>query len=541
MFLRFCILLTIVLASSASCRDLLASDKPNVLLVMVDDLGYSDIGCYGGEIDTPNLDRLASNGLQFTQFYNTGRCWPTRGALLTGYYAQQIRRDTLPGIPSGGRGVRPEWAKLLPVMLKPQGYRSYHTGKWHIDGMPLENGFDRSYYVKDQGRFFNPKVHWKDDEKLPAVEPNSGFYATTALADHVIECLEEHSSHYADQPFFHYLAFAAPHFPLHALPEDIAKYRDRYLDGWEQARVARFKRISEGGIVTSTLSEVEREVGPPYHFPDALERLGSGEVNRPLPWDSLTNEQRRFQATKMAIHAAMIDRVDQELGRVFAQLRKMKAFDNTLILFLSDNGASAEIMVRDDGHDPSASPGSAATYLCLGPGWSNCANTPFRRHKTWVHEGGIATPLIAHWPAGIAARGELRRTPGHVIDIVPTILEVAGASRLAIPSAADPPGTSLVPTFTSVKTIDRDYLWWLHEGNRAIRVGDWKLVAAKGYPWELFDLSVDRTETNNIAEKHPRKAKELARIWEQHLNECVALASKDVPKSKTAAKKKRNN
>ncbi len=520
-----------------------AVGRPNVLLIMADDLGYSDLGCYGGEIKTPNLDGLAANGLQFTQFYNTGRCWPTRGALLTGFYAQQIRRDSLPNIPSGGRGVRPDWARLLPEMLKPLGYRSYHTGKWHIDGMPLENGFDRSYYLRDQGRFFNPKVHWEDDKKLPPVEPNSGFYATTALADHVVKCLQEHASQHSDQPFFHYLAFAAPHFPLHALPGDIARYRARYLEGWEQTRATRWKQIQDRGIVSAKLSDVEREVGPPYHFPDALKTLGAGEVNRPLLWDSLTGEQRRFQATKMAIHAAMIDRVDREIGRVLEQLRALDAFDNTLIFFLSDNGASAEIMVRDDGHDPLAAPGSAATYLCLGPGWSNCSNTPFRRHKTWVHEGGISTPLIAHWPKGIKAHGELRRNVGHVIDIVPTILEVTGASRFKTwndkPVPA-PPGRSLLPAFTADGTVKHDYLWWSHEGNRAIRVDDWKLVAAgKDGPWELFNLGTDRTETTDLAETHPAKAKQLAGFWSDHQNDFIALASQNIPKSNPNVKRKK--
>jgi len=228
------------------------------------------------------------------------------------------------------------------------------------------------------------------------------------------------------------------------------------------------------------LSDVELEVGPPYHFPEALVTLGAGEVNRPLPWDSLTDGQRTFQATKMAIHAAMIDRMDREIGRVLMQLREMNAFDNTLIFFLSDNGASAEIMVRDDGHDPLAAPGSAASYLCLGPGWSNCSNTPFRRHKTWVHEGGISTPLIAHWPNGIEARGELRKNVGHVIDMVPTILEATGASRFTTwndKPVPMPPGRSLLPAFATDATVTRDYLWWSHEGNRAIRVDDWKLVA----------------------------------------------------------------
>jgi arylsulfatase A-like enzyme len=204
--------------------------KPNILLILADDLGFSDLGCYGSEIATPNLDSLAANGLRYTQFYNTSRCWPTRGALLTGYYAQQIRRDTLPGVPGGGgeKNTRPEWADLLPEMLKPAGYRSYHTGKWHIDGMPVAQGFDRSYYLKDQGRFFNPNKHFKDDVELPPVEKGTGYYGTVALADHAIEVLRDHADHHNEAPFFHYLAFAAPHFPLHALPEDIALYEDTY-------------------------------------------------------------------------------------------------------------------------------------------------------------------------------------------------------------------------------------------------------------------------------------------------------------------------
>ena len=403
--------------------------RPNVLLIMADDLGFSDLGCYGGEIETPNLDGLARDGLRFTQFYNTARCWPTRGALLTGYFAQQIRRDAVPGLPkgvrSGGAGIRPQWAKLLPAMLKPAGYRSYHSGKWHIDGMPIANGFDRSYYLKDQGRFFYPKIHWEDDRKLPEVKKDAGYYATDAIADHAVKCLKEHAEKHSAKPFFHYLAFTAPHFPLHARPEDIARYRERYRRSWKKVRDARWERIRKIGIVTGKLSEVERDLGPPYPFPDALEKLGPGEVNRPLPWRDLTEEQREFQSTKMAIHAAMIDRMDQAIGRVLVQLQAMGAFDNTLIFFLSDNGSSAQIMVRTDGHDPNAPPGSGPSYRCLGPGWSTVCNTPFRRHKTWVHEGGCATPFIAHWPRGIKDRGQLRRAPGHVIDVVPTILELA--------------------------------------------------------------------------------------------------------------------
>ena len=511
---------------------------PNIVVILADDLGYSDLGCYGGEIKTPNLDRLAAGGLRFTQFYNTARCWPSRAALLTGYYAQQVRRDTVPGVPSGGKGERPKWAMLLPEMLRPLGYRSYHSGKWHVDGTPLANGFDRSYDLEDLGRYFNPRVLFENDQKLPPVGQGSGYYTTTAIADHGIKYLREHAEKQGCQPFFLYLAFNAPHFPLHARPDDIARYRDRYRDGWESVRAERWKRVQELGLVTGSLSAVEPEVGPPYHFPLALEALGSGEVNRPVAWDALTGEQRAFQAAKMEIHAAMVDRMDREIGRVVDQLRAMGAFENTLIFFMSDNGASAEIMVRDDGHDPNAPPGSAATHLCLGPGWSTVANTPFRRHKTWVHEGGIATPLVVHWPRGVAAHGELRHDPGHLIDIVPTILEVTGAtgrrdSTEGRPSPT-PPGKSLVPAFAHDGTLRRDHLWWAHEGNRAVRVGDWKLVAAKDEPWELYDLATDRSETRNLAPGNSNRVRELSERWQRHLDEFTTLAQDDLKTRQSA-------
>ena len=495
------------------------SVRPNILLIMADDMGFSDLGCYGSEIQTPHLDRLAKGGIRFTQFTNTARCWPTRAALLTGYYAQQVRRDTLPGL---RRGNRPGWAPLVAKLLSDANYRCYHSGKWHLDGMPLENGFHHSYYLKDQGRFFNPKVHYKDDRKLPVVKPGSDYYGTVAIADHAIECLQEHQEQHDSQPFFHYVAFTAPHFPLHALPEDIVKYQKTYHAGWNQIRASRWKRIQSLGIVRGELSKVETNVGPPYHFPEALTILGEGEINRPRPWSELTEMQKMFQATKMSLHAAMIDRIDQEVGRILQQLQKMKRFENTLILFLSDNGASAEIMVRSDGHDSSAIPGSAASYLCLGPGWSTVSNTPFRRHKTWVHEGGISTPLIAHWSRGIENPGSLCHQTGHVIDVVPTILDLTGTTHPpATANAKCPPlpGRSFLKSLTSQKERNKPsdpnrLLWWSHEENRAIRKGEWKLVAPKDEPWELYRLSDDPTETHDLSREFPEKVKELQLEWE---------------------------
>lgn len=523
-----------------------AMSKPNVLVILVDDMGYSDLGCYGGEIKTPNLDALAHDGLRFTQFYNTARCWPTRSALLTGYYAQEIRRDKVPGIKSGGAGVRPPWAPLLPMMLRPLGYRSYHSGKWHVDGQPIKNGFDHSYYLQDMGRFFSPRRHSEDGVQLPPVKPDSGYYATIQIADYAIKFLKDHARNYAGMPFFEFVAFNAPHFPLHALQTDIDRYRDRYLCGWEQIRKERHERQLEMGIVSCSLSAVERDLGPPYDFPKAFEILGPGEVKYPLPWSELTETQRKFQAIKMAIHAAMVDRMDQEVGRIINQLKEMNAFDDTLIFFLSDNGASAEIMVRDDGHDPKAAPGSAMTHLCLGPGWSTSCNTPFRRHKTWEHEGGPSTPLIVHWPARIHAKDELRTNPGHVVDLVPTILAVAGGAAPATWEGhvrPTPPGVSLVPVFAKDGTVKHDYLWWLHEDNRAIRVGDWKLVSDyREGKWELYDLSLDRAESNNLIEQYPEKARELQQVWQKHYDEFLELAKRDLPpESKAGKKAKRKN
>lgn len=496
--------------------------QPNVLVILADDLGYSDLGCYGGEIDTPNLNRLAAGGLRYTQFYNTARCWPTRGALLTGHYAQSIGRDAMPGGGGGARGSRPAWAQLIPQMLKPLGYRSYLSGKWHVDGSPMNQGFDHAYVIDDHDRYHNPKKHSRDGKPLPPVKPDSGFYLTTFIADHAIECLREHAAEHADKPFFHYLTFTSPHFPLHALPEDIAKYASRYDVGWDVTRQQRHMKQLGLGLVNCSLAPLESAIGPPYDFPEAIKKLGPGEVNRELPWAELSATQKQFQAAKMAVHAAMVDRMDQEIGRVLQQLQAMSAFDDTLILFLSDNGTSAEIMIRGDGHDPEAPIGSAKSFVCLGPGWSRVGNTPFRRHKTWVHEGGISTPLIAHWPAGIVARGELRTRVGHVVDIAPTIVQLAGGEwpteheGKRIPES---PGESLVKSFRDASAQRDAPLWWLHEGNRALRDGAWKIVAAKDEPWQLYDLSSDRSETRDQSSDHPQTLERLVAQWEKITNQ----------------------
>ena len=507
------------------------ANPPNVLIIVADDLGYSDLGCYGGEIATPNLDRLAANGLKFSQFYNTGRCWSSRAAILTGYYAQQVRRDALPNVPAAGaRGVRQGWAKLLPEILKPLGYRSYHSGKWHVDGLPLKNGFDRSYSLDDHDRFFAPRQHTEDGQPLAPVEPNSSYYATTAIAEHSIKCLREHAEKHREKPFFQYLCFTSPHFPLHALPEDIAKYRSRYLAGWDALRDQRFARQRELGLVNCKLSTRAEKTAPRWNpsEEELQRRIGAGEIGRAVAWTDLTQEQQAFQAGKMAIHAAMVDRMDHEIGRVIDQLVATNSLDNTLIMFLSDNGASAEQIIRGDGHDPAATPGSAGSYLGLGPGWSTMSNSPFRMHKSWVHEGGISTPLIVHWPAGITEKGGLRHTASHLIDIVPTLLEVTRAKRIEnwnghpVPSL---PGRSLAPAFVMDVVVPHEFLWWFHEGNRAVRVGDWKLVSwgANG-PWELFNVQNDRSETTNLTETFPGKARELEEVWKTKLEEFQELA-----------------
>lgn len=499
-------------------KQLSAGDaRPNILLILADDLGFSDLGCYGGEISTPNLDRLAREGLRFTQFYNTARCWPTRAALLTGYYAQQVRRDATLDGRGGGQGRRPSWARLLPERLRTLGYRTYHSGKWHIDGLPLQNGFDRSYSLQDHDRNFAPRLHTEDDRALPPVEPGTDYYSTTAIAGRMIARLREHAETHSQHPFFCFLAFTAPHFPLQAPAEDIKRYADRYSQGWDVLREERWRRIQSMGLIRGEMPPPDRNGAPPYAFPEAIRKLGTNEVNRAVAWDSLTISQKQLQAKKMAVHAAMVDRMDREIGRVLDQVRSMGAWDNTLVLFLSDNGASAEMMVRGDGHDADAACGTGATFFSLGPGWSAMANTPFRQHKTWTHEGGTATPLIVFGPRWTRERGALRNVPGHVIDLAPTLLELAAGERQSslFPELAPVwPGRSLVPFFSTDRRAADRPIWWLHEGHRAMRIGDWKIVAMSGASeWELYHIGKDRCEARDLAQRHPRRVRRMAQTW----------------------------
>ena len=498
-------------------------DPPNIVLIMADDLGYSDLGCYGGEIETPNLDSLADNGLRFTQFYNEGRSFPTRAAILTGYYAQQN-----PG----------KWGYLLPHHLDQAGYQSHHSGKWHIgNAQPpvAQGGFDRSYWTNDHDRHFSPETHYLDDKKLPPVEADSGYYSTSAIADYSIRFLKEHQRQYTDSPFFLYTAFIAPHFPLHAPQEDIDKYRDRYLEGWNALKRERYRRQKELGFDLGENSPFEYHVTAPWSWPEQwLKDSIPGELRYAKPWYQLTEKEKHLHATKMAIHAAMVDVIDREVGRILDQLRAMGEAENTLVIFLSDNGASAEQIIRGDGHDPNAPLGSAGSYRCLGPGFSTASNTPFRRHKFWTHEGGIATPFIAYWPNGIGDKGAFRHSMGHVIDLVPTFLDLAGIERLKERNGYQLPpipGRSLVPLFEIDQKIHQE-LYFNHRGNKALRQGKWKAVISSDIDgrWQLYNMEKDRAELNNLAddfynfgdpswkEKHQERLEQMKARW-RALNE----------------------
>lgn len=497
-----------------------ARTRPNIVLIMADDLGFSDIGCYGSEIQTPNLDALAAGGLRFSSFYNAARCCPTRASLLTGLYPHQAGMGGMVTHP--GESVKPRDLATGPYQgyladntvtiaeaLRLAGYRSYLSGKWHVGEFrpcwPIDRGFDRHYgmisgamnYFGDMDKGSDPgkkRIFGEDGEVT--TPPAEGFYTTDAFTDRAIAMLE---SHPGNTPFFLYLPYNAPHWPLHAHEEDIARYRGRYREGWAALRRQRYERMKGLGVIDPAWA-----LSPPD--PEAAD------------WNALDDAKRDEMDLKMAVYAAQIDCMDRNIGRVIAQLKKMGCFENTLVLFLSDNGACHESGALGKNYrlDLDGPIGSVNSFHSYGRSWSNASNTPFRLHKHWTHEGGCSSPLIAHWPEGIAARGTWHGQAGHIIDLLPTFLEAAGASMPA-DNAHGPvqplEGLSLVPAFKSEGVRERE-LCWEHEGNRAVRVGDWKLVAnGKNGPWELYNIAEDRTELRDRTKDLPEQAAEMQKQW----------------------------
>lgn len=483
---------------------LAAAAKPNIVVILVDDMGFSDLGCYGSEIPTPNLDALAANGLKFTQFYNTGRCCPTRASLLTGLYPHQagvghMTEDN--GLP-GYRGHLNDQCVTIAEVLKPAGYFTALSGKWHVGQnhgvTPWGRGFDRSlsaasggFYLPDSPRatlFLNGTELAKDDPRLPKAWYSTDLWTTFGLK-FVDEALAE------KKPFYLHLCHNAPHFPLQAPAEEIAKFRGTYKTGWGAIRDARYARQLKLGLIDKTWAKSPR--------PE--------EVSL---WSSLSaDEQERFDHL-MATYAAVVAHMDKAVGDLVNGLRQRGVLDNTMILFMSDNGGNAE--AGPTGKTVGTPSQADSDWFC-GMSWAFVENTPFRLFKHFNHEGGIATPLIAHWPAGIAAKGEWRTQPAHLIDIMATCVEVGGASYPAVfngKPVTPLEGKSLTGAFAG-KAIERDALFWEHEGNAAVRAGDWKLVRQKrGGAWELYDMKADRTELHDLAAAQPDKAKALAAQWE---------------------------
>ncbi|MBU6308348.1 MAG: arylsulfatase [Planctomycetes bacterium] len=478
--------------------------RPNIVVILVDDMGFSDLGCYGGEIPTPHLDALAANGLRFTQCYNTARCCPTRASLLTGLYSHQagvghmVKDDHLPGY----RGRLNDDCPTVAEALRNTGYFTSIAGKWHVGQehgvAPWNRGFDRSLNPSAGGFYFagSPRYDLSlDGEAIAADDPRlpADWYTTDLWTTFGLKFIDEARD--AGKPFLLYLAHNAPHFPLQARAEEIAKFRGRYREGWDELARRRVERQRSLGLVDPRWTAASR--------PAAV-----------AAWESLpAKEQDRFEHL-MAVYATTVHLMDRAIGDLVAGLRDRGLLDDTLILFLSDNGGNAETgpAGRTVG-DPTKADSS---WFC-GESWAFLQNVPFRKSKHFVHEGGIATPLIAHWPKGITARGEWRSQPAHVIDVMPTCLDAAGAAppttRGGRPAAALA-GTSLLPAFRG-EPLGRDTLFWEHEGNAAVRVGDLKLVrTGRDGDWELYDLAADRTEQHDLAAERPADVAALAARWQ---------------------------
>lgn len=545
----------------------LAAERPNIILILSDDMGYSDIGCYGSEIKTPNLDTLAADGLRFTQFYNTGRCCPTRASLLSGLYPHQAGIGHMMSDRGydGYRGDLNNRCRTIAEVLRPAGYRSYLSGKWHVtkkvqprskadkSNWPLQRGFDRFYgTIHGAGSFFDPNSLTRDNTLISPFadteyQPKDGpYYYTDAISDHAVRFINDHQARNKkrgdaeQQPFFLYVAYTAAHWPMHALQRDIDKYKGVYDEGFATIRAARFARMKELGVI-----DPDTELSP---APDEWEDV------KIKPWETLN----------MEVYAAMVDNMDQGIGRIIDSLRETGQLDNTLVLYFQDNGGCAETIGRSTPKHGTSHPDTPAfeplandylqpdmipkttrsghrtlmgegvmagpdgTYIAYGRGWANVSDTPFRLYKHYVHEGGIATPLVAHWPAGIPAarNGQLEHQPGHLIDLMATAVDLADAPYpTEVDGQAITPmeGRSLVPALHG-KPIQRDALYWEHEGNRAIRRGDWKLVAkgANG-PWELYNIANDRAEMNDLATEKPALAKDLADAWQAYAERAHVL------------------
>lgn len=503
-----------------------AAERPNIVLVMVDDMGFSDLGYHGGEIETPTLDALAQGGVRFSQFYNAGRCCPTRATLMTGLHPHEAGigwmtsepdRERGSDAPPAYQGHLNERCVTLAEALKSAGYGTYMTGKWHLgqkefDDRPLQRGFDRFYgCLSGATRFFLPEgSRGMSLDNEPDEDPKSTterrFYTTDAFTDHAIRFLDEHTQEKTDAPFFLYLSYTAPHWPLQAHEEDIAKYRGNYRGGWDKLRESRYRRQIELGLIDEgwPLSPKTKSI------PD---------------WDTLGEEERDELDLKMAVYAAMVDSVDQNLARLVTFLKDKVVFEDTLVLFLSDNGACQEGGMFGRGEFRDIAKRNEEHNNSYGEAWANAGSTPFRLYKHYLHEGGAATPFFLHWPAKIAPREDWYEEPAQIIDLMPTLLDVSGASypserkgEKTVPLD----GISLRPAFTGAPLGREDPLFAEHETNASLREGKWKLVgesvatiagtAAK--QWELYDFEADRTETKNLAETHPEKVRELAEKWE---------------------------
>jgi len=490
-----------------SCNQNKISDQPNIVILFADDMGYSDIGFFGSEISTPNIDNLAAEGLVMTQFYNSGRCCPSRASLLTGLYQHQAgigHMTNNKGIPAY-QGYLNDSCVTIAEVLKGAGYHTLCSGKWHVgnhfEAWPLQRGFDRFYgFPAGGGIYYWP---WRKGRSLTldndTISGDSTFYSTDNFTAYAIRFVEEVKD--SDDPFFLYLPYIAPHFPLQAHPEDIEKYRGKYLANWKEIRAKRYENSIKAGILdpSSALSPTDSKV---------------------FDWDQLSDEVKDEYDLRMAVYAAQVECMDRNIGMLIDKLKEFELYENTVIFFLSDNGGTHEILRGSENSD-SIPIGSRDSWYSYNPPWANVSNTPFRLYKHWVHEGGISTPLIIH-NKELIPEHRLDDQTGHIIDLMPTCLDLAGADypetylqHNIIPVE----GKSLLPVMEGKKRIPHEYLYWEHMGNKAIRWAKWKLVMQdEKRTWELYDMDTDRSELNDLSYQYPEIVETLTtkhEEWEQ--------------------------